>query len=514
MLVIIPSEQNLRSTRWSRQALENAGHDLLIASHSDRAAIWVPKADGVPEVVWSKGFAADALVAETRSLDQDQLRRLSLEGIPITFDAADGPHDKNGLLSPSTYQSAALWPLTFEGILIGIAGCYFRRPRQWRDSDLRRMAAFIQQTASALHHAQRRDADLSRQERMAGLFGLSAALNQLDDPEAMATVVLDTALELLPAESGAVFVLDHHQTFLRVSAARGSPERWLGQLLPRQEGLPWRCLIAGRLYLTQPAESGRPAAVEEVPIGQGTAVWAPIRAGLLPLGVLALGLNPTAQCSEDVRAFVERTSQVAGNALRRGMLMQGLQQAQLETVLALANAVNARDEYTGDHSKRLAPLAEATARRLGCSDDELEDIRWGAMLHDIGKIAVPDPILLKPGPLTEAEWAIVRRHPEQGEAIVRTVDALRRTATLIRHHQERYDGKGYPDALDGDRIPLGARILAVVDAYGAIRDRRPYKDPRSHHEAVDELRRCKGTQFDPRVVDTFLSVIEASPPGA
>jgi putative nucleotidyltransferase with HDIG domain len=332
--------------------------------------------------------------------------------------------------------------------------------------------------------------------------------------EAMATVVLDTALELLPAESGAVFLLDHHQTFLRVSAARGAPEQWLGQLLPRQEGLPWRCLVAGRLYLTQPAGPGRPAAVEEVPIGQGTALWAPIRAGMIPLGVLALGLDRTMQCTEDARAFVERTSQVAGNALRRGMLMQGLQQAQLETVLALANAVNARDEYTGDHSKRLAPLAEATARRLGCSDDELEDIRWGAMLHDIGKIAVPDPILLKPGPLTEAEWAIVRRHPEQGEAIVRTVDALRRTATLIRHHQERFDGKGYPDALDGDRIPLGARILAVVDAYSAIRDRRPYKNPRTHNEAVAELRRCKGTQFDPRVVDTFLSVVEASPAGA
>jgi putative nucleotidyltransferase with HDIG domain len=318
----------------------------------------------------------------------------------------------------------------------------------------------------------------------------------------------------LPAESGAVFLLDRHQTFLRVASARGAPEQWLGQLLPRQEGLPWRCLIAGRVYLTQAAHLGQPPALEEVPIGQGVAVWAPICAGAHALGVMAFGLSENKKSGEDVRPFMERISQIAGNALRRGLLMQVLQQAQLETVLALANAVNARDEYTGDHSKRLAPLAEATARRLGCSSDEQEDIRWGALLHDIGKIAVPDPILLKPGPLTAAEWEIVRRHPEQGEAIVRTVDALRRTATLIRHHQERFDGKGYPDALDGDRIPLGARILAVVDAYSAIRDRRPYKDPRSHHEAVEELRRCKGSQFDPLVVETFLSVVEAVPAGA
>ena len=514
MLVINPTDSNTVSMRWARRALERAGHDLLIASRSDRAAIWRPAQGGTSEVLWSKGFSADALSSETSHLDRDHLRRLSLEGIPITVDVAAAQHKGNGSDKPRAYRSKALWPLTFEGILIGVAGCYFRRPRRWGDADLKRMAAFIQQTSSSLHHAQRLDADISEHARTAGLFRLTGALNQIDDPEAMAVILLDSALELLAAESGAVLLLDRHQIYLRVSAARGAPEQWLGQLLPRQEGLPWRCLIAGRVYLTQPAEAGRQSGVEEMPLGQGVAVWAPVCAGPHALGVLALALGQGVQPTEDVRAFVEHAAQIAGNALRRGLLMQGLQQAQLETVLALANAVNARDEYTGEHSKRLAPLAEATAKRLGCSEDELEDIRWGAMLHDIGKIAVPDPILLKPGPLTEDEWEIVRRHPERGEAIVRTVDALRRTATLIRHHQERFDGKGYPDALDGDHIPLGARILAVVDAYSAIRDRRPYKDSRSHGEAVAELRRCKGTQFDPNVVETFLSVVEAVPAGA
>jgi putative nucleotidyltransferase with HDIG domain len=191
-----------------------------------------------------------------------------------------------------------------------------------------------------------------------------------------------------------------------------------------------------------------------------------------------------------------------------------LELAYLETVLSLAKAVDARDSYTSDHSQRLAVWAESVAVELGCDESEIQDILWAALLHDIGKIGVPDDILRKPGPLTEAEWSIMKQHPIIGAEIIDPVRSLSEVAPLIRAHQEKYDGSGYPDGLVGEAIPLGARILAVVDAYSAITDDRVYRQARSHAEAVEELRRCAGTQFDPQVVEVFLALLAREQEGA
>jgi putative nucleotidyltransferase with HDIG domain len=184
-----------------------------------------------------------------------------------------------------------------------------------------------------------------------------------------------------------------------------------------------------------------------------------------------------------------------------------LDQSYMQIVLALARAVDARDSYTADHSERLAGWAENVARRLGCGPDEILDVRWAALLHDIGKIGVPDEILSKPGPLTPDEWRTMRQHPVIGERILLPLERMRRVATTVRHHQERWDGSGYPDGLRGPAIPLLARVLAVVDTYSAIIDARPYKRARTHDDAVAELQRCAGRMFDPAAVAAFRAVL-------
>jgi diguanylate cyclase (GGDEF)-like protein len=178
-------------------------------------------------------------------------------------------------------------------------------------------------------------------------------------------------------------------------------------------------------------------------------------------------------------------------------------------VKSLAAAVDIRDGYTHTHSSLVSELAAAVARRLGLSAVEVSRISMGALLHDVGKIGIPDAILTKEGGLSPEEWDCIRRHPVLGEQILGQTPELTDVTPLVLHHQERYDGSGYPERLGGDEIPLGARIIAVADAYHAIISDRPYRSRRTHSDAVLELGRCSGAQFDPQVVDNLLSVLES-----
>jgi HD-GYP domain-containing protein (c-di-GMP phosphodiesterase class II) len=153
-------------------------------------------------------------------------------------------------------------------------------------------------------------------------------------------------------------------------------------------------------------------------------------------------------------------------------------------------------------------LAEETGRELGLPEDEIKALHWAANLHDIGKIGIPDEILNKAGPLSQVEWAVMQRHPIIGARIIAPVKKLSNVAPIIRAHHERFDGAGYPYGLKGADIPLGARIVSVADAYTAMTDERVYRKAMSHAEAVAELQRYAGTQFDPDVVEAFLRVLD------
>jgi len=173
----------------------------------------------------------------------------------------------------------------------------------------------------------------------------------------------------------------------------------------------------------------------------------------------------------------------------------------------LTSALDERDGVTEGHSRRVADLSLIVARELGIDGDDLLDVERAGILHDIGKLAVPDAILSKPGPLTSDEWVEMRRHPDVGHHLLRDVPFLGRAAEIVRAHHERFDGAGYPRNLKGDRIPLGARIFAVVDAYDAMTSDRPYRPARSHQEALEEIRNQVGSQFDPVVVAPFFAAV-------
>jgi diguanylate cyclase (GGDEF)-like protein/putative nucleotidyltransferase with HDIG domain len=187
--------------------------------------------------------------------------------------------------------------------------------------------------------------------------------------------------------------------------------------------------------------------------------------------------------------------------------------ARFRAAASLARAVDARDVYTGSHSQRVADLAARTARRLGMPEEEVELTRLAASLHDLGKLAIPEEILRKPGPLTDPERMVLERHPQIGFRMLESL-GVDPVADWVLHHHERWDGSGYPDGLPGERIPLGARIIFVADAYDAMTSERVYRRRVAPEQAIAELKRCAGSQFDPEIVNALADEVdEAVDPG-
>jgi HD-GYP domain-containing protein (c-di-GMP phosphodiesterase class II) len=181
----------------------------------------------------------------------------------------------------------------------------------------------------------------------------------------------------------------------------------------------------------------------------------------------------------------------------------------------LVRVMDIREPDLHDHVLDVGRLAEDVARRLGLPEHEITDIVHGAVLHDVGKLAVPEEILHKPGPLDAVEWDIMRRHTIEGEQFLAGIPALANVARLVRSSHERWDGAGYPDGLAGEEVPLGARIISVCDAYNAMVTDRPYRQAVSRAEALAELRRCAGSHFDAAVVEAFCAMLgEVAGPAA
>jgi putative nucleotidyltransferase with HDIG domain len=179
----------------------------------------------------------------------------------------------------------------------------------------------------------------------------------------------------------------------------------------------------------------------------------------------------------------------------------------LQLLINMSKFVDRRVSKNGEHSTKVAKWASTTARKLKMSDDDVENVYWASILHDIGKIGISDRVLRKKAVLSDEDWMLIKMHPTIGSNIVSSIDAYPSLAPTISAHQEKFDGTGYPKGLSGKNIPLGARILGIADAYQAMVEHRYYREPRTHEEALAELQKVKGTQFDPEVLDVFLNVI-------
>ena len=232
------------------------------------------------------------------------------------------------------------------------------------------------------------------------------------------------------------------------------------------------------------------------------------------IGFLNLFTRSTYTPADDELSFLKLVGGHAALAIDSVIILNDLQVSNLELVKAYdstlegwSHAMDLRDRETEGHTLRVTELSEILAKQMGIPDELLVHVRRGALLHDIGKIAVPDSILLKPGPLSDQEWEIMRRHPQYAHDFLVPIDYLRPAVDIPLRHHERWDGSGYPDKLAGDTIPLPARIFSVIDVWDALTSDRPYRSAWPRQKALKYILEQSGTHFDPEVVRQFLKII-------
>ena len=249
--------------------------------------------------------------------------------------------------------------------------------------------------------------------------------------------------------------------------------------------------------------------------GIGSYVGVPLRlsSGRVYGTLCCLSHDPDARLQERDARFMEVLARLVADQIEREEMEAERRRLEVRAtgVGALLAALAARDGYTGEHSEAVVGHAVAVARRMGLPEAGVTEVEQAALLHDIGKIGVGDTILNKPGPLTDAEWEIMRMHPAIGEEIVASTKDLSHLAPAIRADHERWDGGGYPDGLSGEEIPIASRIVLVCDAFHAMTSDRPYRKALGVEEALGELRKNAGSQFCPRTVEVFVGVVEQDP---
>jgi len=333
-----------------------------------------------------------------------------------------------------------------------------------------------------------------------GSLNISSASDPLD--------LTETAMSALDT-----LKIAQHSAFIRfregkpvVMSAKGALERYRGRHLPQQK-------LSSYASLSDSFTIG--SYLEGIPESAGWSTAAvPISARQnRPLGVAILAREGNKPFQPEEKALVTSLTRVMGAQLGQMEALKQLEDAYDGTLRALGLALEYRDHETQGHTKRVVAWSDQVAQELGLDNNTRKFLRWGAYLHDIGKLAIPDPILLKPGKLTEEEWEIMRTHVMVGwEMLTRVPFLPQETLDIVRYHHENWDGTGYPNKLKGEDIPLLARIFAIVDTFDALYSPRPYKRSWKPAEIIEELNRLKGQKLDPKLVGIFIKQI-TSPSG-
>lgn len=400
-------------------------------------------------------------------------------------------------------------PLRANGGVIGVLDAETKRLRPFSRMDLDLFELFAAHVATAIQNARLLNEARVVAERLrlkandlSALNAIGLRMATITEPDYLLDVALALASRSLFFRTCALLLLEGDELVVRGSY--GHDRAILGTRLPRGRGVTWRCLLERRSILVEDVSRD----LDYVPgLHDGKCeMAAPILGPKGPVGVLdAESPKPGAFNLDSLTVFETFAHQIAV-ALENARLHATNRQTFYQTIRALAQVLEARDSYTRGHSERVARYAKAIGEALGLDQKTLLILEQASLLHDIGKIGVRDAVLHKKGALDEEEREAIERHPSIGDDILQPVASLREALDIVRHHHEHWDGKGYPAGLKGNDIPLVARVVAVADAYDAMTSNRPYRQALPRDQALAEIRRQSGVQFDPQVVEAFCKV--------
>jgi diguanylate cyclase (GGDEF)-like protein len=451
------------------------------------------------------------LTSGTDALSLDILRKRVGEGVTgrcaelgESIVVADAANCEFGQLIEGTVpieESLLAVPLRYGSRVVGVIVVSKLGLNQFDEDDVRLLEVLAGHAAVAVENASLYEAARREAESATSLLEFGRELATLVELDDIAARVTELSAEIIGSRNTSFYLETAGELMLQ--GEHGHSPETAAELAARQ--YPADALeVRPDPYIAEPRDYE--PVVGEAPVRGGRYAVAPFdvdgRKGCL------VALVDRDDFGERELALLGGLAQQAKLAIANASSYEGLERTFVSTVEALANALEANDEYTSTHARWITDLSLRVGRELGLEERALKCLELGALLHDIGKIGIPSDVLAKPGRLTAVERKVVETHPELGERIIAPIDRLQVVRPIVRHCHERWDGRGYPDGIAGEEIPLESRIIFVCDAYHAMTTDRPYRRALSHREAVRRLADGAGSQFDPHVVEVALGVLE------
>jgi len=497
--------------------LKTAQHAI---SATERGTIMLKQEDGLLHVSGSLGYTDSALLSAAIPEHQGYGGRAYTEQRSFLVENVRGLPDQEYFAQfPETMevQSAITAPLIVKGKAIGIISLdNCSHPAAFTENDLQLLSTFAASAAISIENARLFEQTQVRLEHIMALRTIDNTINATVDIQVILNVILEQARAQLGVDAACILAFNPVNMNLEHQASTGFFTDKIRQARFRMgDDLPVRSILDRKAVLTTELEmkaTSRSYLIQE----EGFVIYAcaPMLARGEVKGLIEVFHRKPLSTDAEWLSFLEMLGGQAAIAIENTHLYQDLQRSNLELTVAYdatiegwAQALELRDQETEGHSRRVPELTLALARQLGLHGEALVHIRRGALLHDIGKMSIPDAILHKPGPLTDEEWTIMRRHPVRAYELLSKIPYLQQALDIPYAHHEKWNGSGYPRGLVGEQIPIAARIFAVVDVFDALTSDRPYRLALSLPEVLEYIRNQSGSHFDPNVVDAFLQII-------